>query len=453
MKKIFVPLILIAFLPIMAVAGNVAIVNNNSGGGTAEDSLTITFVVTDSIANLGNADSFYVALFNPKGDSVFAGSYVSSASEIDSILISGRTLYRWTKGIADIDGAGVIGTYTGCVIAVDTLSGTSSDYLEGVAFFSFILEPTIGTDIVSVSGSGEAADSLEAGLTGYADADLTNREYIKFIDGDVYQLNGWGPSTDPVIAADTNASGDTLARLDDSVAFRSGIDSGDVAGWVWNSPQVNHTTAGTFGNYLDANISGLSIGSGAYSYTLTVVDSSISQVVPSVSVAIRNLTQSALIASARTGTDGSLSVNLDADSFTVVASATGYVFEGFDTLVVTGTGSDTVFATSFDPGTPSDPSLCRLYGHLYSIEGVAMSGATIRAGLPHGVVRSGNRVVSPSVVSSTSDSTGYFYLDLIPSDSLVPSSAKYEITVSQGAISILRQRLTVPTTTSWRLSW
>lgn len=139
MKKILflLPLMLCASL---SFGGMSAIVTNvTTTAGTAEDSITVSFFVTDSIGNISQADSFMVGIFNPEGDSVFAARYIPAAAQIDSIDISGRIIYSWTEQISNIDASGRIGTYTGVVIAVDTLDGTSTDYLDAGAFFSFQL--------------------------------------------------------------------------------------------------------------------------------------------------------------------------------------------------------------------------------------------------------------------------------------------------------------------------
>jgi hypothetical protein len=62
-------------------------------------------------------------------------------------------------------------------------------------------------------------------------------------------------------------------------------------------------------------------------------------------------------------------------------------------------------------------------------------------------------IISPYSVSTTTDNNGYFYLDLIPSDSLIPPGVKYEFTISRSDGTILRQRLTVPDASIWRLTW
>jgi len=231
------------------------------------------------------------------------------------------------------------------------------------------------------------------------------------------------------------------------------IDSADIARWVWNTPQANHEEVGSFGDYLDAEISGLSMGSGIYAVAIQVLDSSTGQPVPGVDLAVRNLQQTALLAVGRTDSDGRVGFNLDAGSLVTIARAAGYLFHGCDTTVVVGGGTDTIYGLTFDPGLPTSPSLCRVYGLVYDVNGYPLGGVSVTASLPAGVSRAGSIVVSPLPVAAETDSTGYFYLDLIPSTLLVPVGTRYEITVGSSDGLILRRRVDVPDQGSWQLTW
>jgi hypothetical protein len=389
MKTILITLVVTALVLCTAIPASAitAIVNNNGGAGQAEDTLCVSFFVTDTIGNISPADSFYVMIFNPWGDSVYAAAYINTAPEIRVTTVGGRKLYRWMEDVADIDGPSPrSGTYAGIIVAVDTLDGPSSARLEQAFTFAFILEPTLA-------------------------------ERVKI--------------------------GDTC----------TGSDSTKIARAVWNAPHANHLSSGTFGRNLDAQVSGLGAGAGAYSYSLIVWDSTNHQVIPGVNIALRNANQSALIAVGRTDTQGAARFNIDAAQYTAIAVATGYLFDPLASINVGGSGQDTLYGHPFDPGAPSSPSLCRVYGNLHDLTGLAEVGAVVSASLPSGAVRSGARMVSPFAVTTTTDASGYFFLDLFPSESLVPSGAKYEVTITRKDGTILRQRLRIPSETSWRLEW
>jgi hypothetical protein len=155
----------------------------------------------------------------------------------------------------------------------------------------------------------------------------------------------------------------------------------------------------------------------------------------------------------RTGTDGSTVINLDGGSYLVIASAAGYLFGSRDTLEVGSGQPDTVFGTRFDPGSPQSPELCRVYGHVYALDGSPEQSAVVQAYLPAGAARYGDLIVAPFTVSAITDEDGYFFLDLIPSDSLSPAGSLYEFTIRLGDGTILRQRVTVPSAAQWQLSW
>lgn len=408
-----------------------AIVNNNGGAGQAEDSLCVTFFVTDTIGNFAIADSFYVAIFGPWGDSVYGASYISSAAEIRTAVVGGRRFYRWMEDVADIDGSSPrSGTYAGVIVAVDTLDGTSAARLDQAFTFSFVLEPTFAerAKIGDTCGDGKPMALIDNAITA---AKIANDA----IGSAEINTDAW---TDCWSSPSRTLTTDSFVI--DLSSLNAALDN--------DTSLIGFLRAGIGGGS-----SGSCSGTGAYSVQLVCIDTGADVTVPGANVAIRSLDQSALLAVGRSDSEGRVSFNLDADSYVVVAASSGYLFAPFDTFQVTGSGFDSLFGYEFDPGAPALPSLCRVYGHLYTIAGTAEEGAVISAMLPSGVARSGERVISPFAVTTLSDTDGYFALDLIPSDSLNPSGAKYEFSITRKDGAILRQRVEVPAQTSWRLDW
>ncbi len=382
----------------MATALSASIVNNSTQSPSAEDSLSFVFYSLDSLGNPTTADSVYILVTGPTGGVAFKDSLTSSDNRITATTIRGKQFYSFAEQVSNIDGNGEAGHY-----AITLLAKKNSGNLLTPNTYSF--------QIIS--------DELS--------------DQIALIGDSVYAKGG---------AVDSNRT-----------EMGGSGDSTFIARWVWNTPQANHTSVGSFGKYLDTEVSGISGGSGAYSFMLVTFDTSLDQVIPQAGIAVRNVSQTSLIATGRTNSGGEATFNLDADSFVIVATAPGYAFDTYDTVVVSGTGSDTIFGAQFDPGSPSSPGLCRVYGWLYDIGGAPESGASVMAHLPSGVVQYSVVIISPYSVSTITDNGGYFYLDLIPSDSLVPAGVKYEFTISRTDGTILRQRLTVPDTTLWRLTW
>ncbi len=389
-------LILIALGVLAAASLFGAIVNNSTTSPTAEDSLSCVFYSLDSLGNVTTADSFFILVSGPSGAVVYKDSSSISDSRVTATSIRSKQFYSFKEQVSNIDGAGYPGSYSMTILAKKNTGGLLT---PNVFAFQII------------------------------DDDLSDR--LALIDDSVLVKGG---------AVDSNRT-------------ELGGDSSATARWVWNSPQSNHTLSGTFGKYLDTEVSGVSSGSGAYSVTIQAVDSTIGMAVPYALIGVRSIDQSSLIAVGKTDSRGQASFNLDADSFMVTATAPGFIFESYDTVVVSGPATDTLYCDQFDPGAPSFPTLCRVYGHLFTAGGAPEENASISARLPAGVVRFGLTVISPTAVNSTSDSTGYFYLDLVPSDSLTPAGTKYEFTINRSDGTILRQRLAVPDSSSWRLTW
>ena len=392
MRKLFI--IGVSLLSAASLFG--AIVNNSTSSTTAEDSLSFVFYSVDSLGNATTADSFYVLVSGPSGSVAYKDSAAISDSRVSSITIRSKQFYSFKDQVSNLDGTGNAGAYCLTILTKKNAGG--------------LLTPNVYSFQII---SDELSDQLA------------------LIDDSVNVKGG---------AVDSNRT-------------ERGGDSAMIVDWVWNTSQSNHTNSGSFGKYLDTEVSGVSSGSGAYSFTIQTYDSSVGLAIPYASLGVRSVDQTSLVAVGRSDILGQTSFNLDTDSFLVVATASGYVFGGYDTLVVTGAGVDTIFCDQFNPGAPTFPVLCRVYGHLFSADGIPEEDASVSAWLPSGVARFGLTVISPSPVNTSSDSTGYFYLDLVPSDSLTPTGTKYEFSISRSDGTILRQRLSVPDSTSWRLTW
>ena len=381
---------------LIALGAPAAIVNNSTVSPTAEDSIAVVFFSLDSLGNPTTADSLFVAVSGPLGSVVYSSAMAISDSRVATTTVGSGRFYLFSDQVSNLDGSGTIGSYS-----LGLMARNSSLALLTPAQLNF--------QIISQ----ELSDQLE------------------------------------LIEDSVLVKGGTI----DSNYTERGADSSNIARWVWNTPQSGHTTAGTFGKYLDSEISGMGTGSGLYSYTIQLFDTSSSQAVPGTRTMVRNLEQTALIATGLSDTYGVISFNLDADSFIVVASSPGYIFEAYDTVVVTAAGVDTILCAGFDPGVPTFPTFCRIWGYLFNANGQAEDNVDVSAHIPSGVTTFANGIITPTAVSTATDSNGYFYLDLLPSVLLGSDGAEYEITISRQDGTILRQRLDIPDSTSWQLRW
>ncbi len=417
------------------------IVNNSPTSETSEDSVTVAALSLDSLGNPTGADSFYVVIFSGgnSNSAVFSDGGTSAMIGLDTVIIGGLTYYYYSRKTSDIDGDGSPGVYDGLIIAKSTGLNLST-----VSRFSFQI---VGWELDDIGDSAGLAavhakashDTLDNGFASLAPVTVDSLTVGVITDTSIANL---------AIDIDEFRGALAATQLENGV-----MDSGAIAGWVWNTPASNHTNTATFGSYLDAKVSALSGGSGAFSVTFTLFDSSSNQTLPGAAVTVRNISQSAIMALGSAGNNGAVSFNLDADSFVVAARLLGYIFPAYDTVVISGATNDTIPATAFDPGAPAAANLVRAWGYITDIAGIPDTSATVSAVLTGGVARASGTIVSPFSVSATTDTTGYFFLDLLPNSTLTPDSSTYQFTIVRSDGTILRKRLVAPDSTSWRLTW
>ncbi len=323
------------------------------------------------------------------------------------------------------------------------------DDLTGTLDASEIGTGAIGGDEMAASAAAEMA----VGVWGY----LLDTAWTAGSFGD--SAKGWGATSASGLDSgvvqrianrrlDSTQTADVISGTIDSIGG-GGVDA------IWNETQADHGQAGTFGFYLDAPISGIEApsGSGSYPVTLAVIDSVNAQVVPGAKLSVYNLGLDALLAIGATGSEGTAVFNLDSGGYVVSTFAPGYIFSTYDTITVSGTTSDSIAGYRFDPGSPPVGDLCRVYGFIYGIDGRPVEGVRVDAQITDGVVRHNSTIISPYRKSVVTDSTGYFYLDLIPSDKLAPPQTEYLITATYPAGTILKKKIQVPAGDNWLLAW
>jgi len=416
-------------------------------GSTSEDSVSISVFVTDSLGNPARtqADSFFVHVIGPAGDSTagIAGVAATSSLHIDSMQ---TTLAGWTYVYAEavnvIDGTGRPGIYELCFCAKDN----APEYYD-CARRTFQI-------------SGDHLSSQLAAITTILDSVLAVLDTVQNQDDWISSVTEQSIA-DAVWDEDTaghGINGSFALLVKDTAAYQgnaSGLTAAEVADSVWDEAHGDHLMTGSFGSYLDAPISGAGspLGSGTYPVTIVAYDSSGGQAVPGARVYAYDESVQVLMAAGATAPDGHVAFNLDPGDYVLSCFAPGYLFAAYDTVVVAGAETDTVCAHRFDPGSPSAPNLCRVYGFIYSVDGRPLEGITVGAEIADGVVRYNSLIISPYRQTTTSDTAGYFYFDLIPSDDLNPTGTSYLITASSGSGTILNTQIMVPDASDWQLDW
>jgi hypothetical protein len=118
----------------------------------------------------------------------------------------------------------------------------------------------VKADVVSISGDSTAANNLES----YCDGTTPMPVNVTQISGDATAadtLESYCDGTTPIPSNTTQVAGSSVAGVNDFKADVSGLPSAaSIADAVWDEVQTDHTTAGTFGLYLDSSVSGVSTG-------------------------------------------------------------------------------------------------------------------------------------------------------------------------------------------------
>jgi len=156
------------------------------------------------------------------------------------------------------------------------------------------------SDAVEISSSTTAANAVESNI-GYLDASIAGLNDLSAADVNTQvdaaladydgptkaEMDAAFAALNDLSAADVNAEVDTAladydsptkAELDAALAALdlggSSLTVGDIADAVWDEAQSGHTTAGTFGSYLDAKVSTIAgtTGSGADECTITIAE-------------------------------------------------------------------------------------------------------------------------------------------------------------------------------------
>jgi hypothetical protein len=109
------------------------------------------------------------------------------------------------------------------------------------------------------------------------------------------------------------------------------------------------------------------------------------------------------------------------------------------------------FVLSAPVSTPTDSFLCRMYGYVRTIDQVAVEGARVTAtfGKQNLIDTCNHVIITPKATTKTTDSVGYFFLDITKSKCIKSSDQKVSITISfPGGSTTSTGKYTVPDSAS-----
>lgn len=195
----------------------------------------------------------------------------------------------------------------------------------------------------------------------------------------------------------------------------------------------------------------LGSGVGAYACTLNTFESSSTTAIAGTSLRVLNSDETAAAAIGKTDSNGRVILALDAATYHVLPYQNGYNFGALPKVVtVTTAGAhDTIWASRFDPGSPPAVSLCRVYGYVQSLGASGLDEVVITARIAKSPLLHEGVVISPYELSTSTDSSGYWCLDLMPNSILQPNDTKYDFTFYYSSGTIMRKQVVVPDSASY----
>jgi len=308
---------------------------------------------------------------------------------------------------------------------------------------------------------GNFHDSL-----GLKETDGDSIAYWRYFQGAIFESTFVAFSTDKIWTGNfrrvfraSKSDGSTGAYAARVLVWKNGsrtahnFDEGD---WLTYSvlstyPEVNIASSDTIAQVTNP-VTALTTGSGSFPVTVNVKQGA----VPIAGVLVQvvdSLTQLATQAIGNTDANGVIKLNLNSGFYFVRLFKPGYLFTAPETLLVSGATTKNYSGTLFDPGVPSSPSLCRVYGWVYGLSADSLAGVTVTAEIKTSPLEAGSIVISPYLKGTTTNSSGYWYLDLYPSSSLAPSNTKYEFTIYYNSTPIAKRTVIVPAQTNWQFTW
>jgi len=186
----------------------------------------------------------------------------------------------------------------------------------------------------------------------------------------------------------------------------------------------------------------ITTGTGANTVTLTVLDNN-SDPVQGIPITIKNSGETLRIAGpASTNIDGEVIFNLDDGSYKALLTSTN-IYEPLTSqaLTVSGTTTDDYTLTPYSIGTPSSPTLCRVYGWITDANNQVVPSAQIVFKLDTlTTAETSSYLVSTELLVIKTNNEGYFYADLIRS-SQYATATDYKVSCEKIG---LKKTITVP---------
>jgi len=333
--------------------------------------------------------------------------------------------------------------------------GNTSNALLGRAWYTYTTGDSASTFVMS-NGSNDLninthTIDVEGSSAFYSRYDRNEPAFLihQFRAGSYPALYIYSDSSAAIRASTANPTYyDTAVTIGGHVTLSGNKFVGNIIGNITGNLAGHVDTV----NYtIDGNITATLSGTGAYTYSLLLLDTTASPDAPinGAEVTIRNLAQTNYIAWAHTNVNGMAYFNLDTGQYAVLAKRAGYYFKTPDTVHLVGVMSDTTEAYVLDIGKVT------VSGRIYGMSRDSLRDAKITFSMPYGRVWADvdSAIYYPTDVSAYTDSTGYFSLGVLASTKMFvqtpADTLKYNVSIDyQGKQIQSFKSVVVPDVTS-----
>lgn len=211
------------------------------------------------------------------------------------------------------------------------------------------------------------------------------------------------------------------------------------------------TAGNILGNRLDVAVSTRAAGAGAGLNETTVRVLSAGNPVIGALVSVMNQANTGVIAHGVTNSQGDFVFYIANGTYNVrIATTPGYAPIAPTQIIVNADGQTfQINLTAQEPDPPASPLLCRVYGFIYSTDGLPAAGKEIKFTLETtgaAEIIFNAAFLDKKVIVTASDATGYFFADVLRSSQVNPwvaagNSVKYTVT---GSVIDPSKSITVP---------
>lgn len=431
------------------------ITGSKNGAAFASISPTVTergngwYSLALTTSHTDTAGDFALHVTGTAADPYDEAFEVSAGLPADVTLISGdataadnfETMLDGTGGKTLSLGKLAISATTGIAVDIST-----SDVAHAIMISSASNQATImiqqtglGGDAININTSGEDGVRISGGGDGNAVTLLGNS------GAGVYVLANGGPGmVIQTISGNQNCVVHTPHGTGVGLASTiSGNITGNLSGSVGSVTNGvtlanNAVSAAALAADAVAEIAAANAGTGAYAITVTVTDGT-----DPLQSAIVRVTNGITSIAQTTDASGNASFSLDAATWTVTVTKSGYSFTP-TTRTVTGNQAGTLVndlvmsvVVSTIPDAPEEVTLCRLYGYLETLDGKVAKNCKFTVNLvTPSAIKSDKVVVGRSITIRTNsegrifskvDGEEVLYHELQRNDLMTPNTSSYTI--------------------------